>query len=405
MIYNEESFWAGVAIGHQLKGWAVVDENSSFNGKLSDIIVRSQTTDYIEVPGEGFSGINSVTVVGDANLVPENIKNGITILGVEGNYIPKSIKLMAGDGTITKNGEYTFYPYSGYDGLSRQKITVNVPVVEEVLDAKLQTKSITPKKNNQTIKPDDGYDGFNEVTVFGDNNLVDYNIRGGVTIFGVTGTYNKAELQSKTVVPGRTGQRITSDKDYHGLSEVYIAGDGNLISSNIREGVTIFGVKGSYSSGQVYQEKTVVPNSSKLTVTADDGYNALSKVIVSGDVNLVPENIASGKTIFGVTGTYTSPMRHIVVRSQPDEQTILPTSGYSGFSSITVESSSSTGDYADGFSAGVSSKEKEIAILQSQIESLIIERDEAYQAGYNAGYEVGVDSVAASYKDLDEVKY
>lgn len=52
------------------------------------------------------------------------------------------------------------------------------------------------------------------------------------------------------------------------------------------------------------QSKTVVPSSITRSITADEGYDGLSKVEIVGDSNLVPGNIMSGVNIFGVVGTF-----------------------------------------------------------------------------------------------------
>ena len=52
------------------------------------------------------------------------------------------------------------------------------------------------------------------------------------------------------------------------------------------------------------QTKTVTPDASGFTVTPDANYNGLSSVVVNGDADLVPSNIKNGVNIFGVTGTF-----------------------------------------------------------------------------------------------------
>lgn len=54
------------------------------------------------------------------------------------------------------------------------------------------------------------------------------------------------------------------------------------------------------------QDKTVVPSAVTQTITADSGYDGMSSVMVYGDSNLLAENIAAGKTIFGIVGTASS---------------------------------------------------------------------------------------------------
>ena len=53
---------------------------------------------------------------------------------------------------------------------------------------RLQSKTVTPSSQTQIITPDDGYNGLNECTINGDNNLISANIKSGVSIFGVAGT-------------------------------------------------------------------------------------------------------------------------------------------------------------------------------------------------------------------------
>lgn len=65
----------------------------------------------------------------------------------------------------------------------------------------LQTKSVTPTTQQQVIEPDaPTYNGLSQVTVSGvtsaiDSNIQEGNIKNGVTILGVTGTFNPYQMR------------------------------------------------------------------------------------------------------------------------------------------------------------------------------------------------------------------
>lgn len=63
-----------------------------------------------------------------------------------------------------------------------------------------------------------------------------------------TGSTGKTDwiFQSKSVTPTANGVYVSYDGSYNGLSSVTVNGDSDLISSNIKSGVTIFGVRGTY---------------------------------------------------------------------------------------------------------------------------------------------------------------
>ena len=61
---------------------------------LSDITVTPTGEEFTETAGDGF-GYSSVTVAGDANLLPENIKEGVTVYGVTGELGDQTLRVSA----------------------------------------------------------------------------------------------------------------------------------------------------------------------------------------------------------------------------------------------------------------------------------------------------------------------
>lgn len=202
----------------------------------------------------------------------------------------------------------------------------------------LDTLSVTPSTQAQSITPPAGTDGYNVVNVSAvdasiDSDIVASNIKSGVNILGVVGTYDGGtpSLQTKSVNPTTSQQVVEPDTGYDGLSAVTVGAvtssiDSNIQAGNIKSGVQILGVNGTYTGGgSNYQQKTVTPSASQQVVSADSGYDALSQVTVNGSSNLVAENIKKNVEIFGVTGTLES--GGVILNAHPDNLQYACTDG------------------------------------------------------------------------------
>lgn len=96
--------------------------------------------------------------------------------------------------SVTSNGTYTIQEDDGYGGMSSVNLTVNINNAP-----KLQAKTVFPSATTQIVTADSGYDGLSQVTVNGDSDLTADNIKKGVLIFGITGTY-EGSSSSKTYI-------------------------------------------------------------------------------------------------------------------------------------------------------------------------------------------------------------
>ena len=170
---------------------------------------------------------------------------------------------------------------------------------------------------------------------------------------GVKITGNISSKAAQTYIPTTSNQTIAAGQYLSGAQT--IAGDVNLIASNIKSGVTIFGVTGdsnvmdttepvsttasssnvqygmsAYVNGvRIVGEcvsmdgMTFTPGASDITVQGPKILQGNKTFTISGDANLLPQNIKEGVTIFGTTGTY-----------GPVEEFILDTTSASSASDV-----------------------------------------------------------------------
>ena len=96
-------------------------------------------------------------------------------------------------------------------------------------------------------------------------------------------------------------QPYTIPAGYHdgsGSVGIATAEADKLIASNIKDGVSILGVTGTYAGELIKgQTKTVTPTKDGFTVTQDEGYDYLASVVVNPIPYAVTDNTTGGQTV------------------------------------------------------------------------------------------------------------
>ena len=282
-------------------GVEILGTVGSYSGEAPNLESKSvspSTSQQVIEPSQGYDGLSSVEVGAvtssiDTNITEGNIKKNVAILGVVGTFEGASPTLQSK--TVSPSGTtFTVYPDSQFDALS--SVIVN--------GVTLQDKSVAPSSSQQVISCDSGYVGLNEVTIGAiqlQNKSVtlsssqqvitadsQYDALGQVTVPAVA-------LQSKSVVLSSSSQTITPDNGYTGLSQVDVP-------------------------AVVLEPKSVTPSTSQQVINKSAGYDGIGVITVSAvdasiDSSIKSQNIKDGVTILGVTGSYTgggvSPSQYI----------------------------------------------------------------------------------------------
>lgn len=122
-------------------------------------------------------------------------------------------------------------------------------------------------------------------------------------------------MQSRTVNPSSSTQYITPQSRYDALSQVTVWGDSNLIGSNIKSGVSIFGVSGSLTSADYigYYAAITANGTNTLAIPHPLGYRSLSntyliylRIAKSSGANRFKEYMHRNYSLYEVGDSYKS---------------------------------------------------------------------------------------------------
>lgn len=166
----------------------------------------------------------------------------------------------------------------------------------------LQEKTVSPTTSNQTITPDSGYDGLSKVTVnamatatqatpsisVSSAGLItaSANQSAGYVASGTKSATKQLTVQAaKTVTPSTSSQTAVT-------SGVYTTG-----------AVTVAAIPSTYVKPTTTKAAaTYTPSTSNQTIAAGTYCSGIQTI--KGDANLVAGNIKNGVSIFGVAGSY-----------------------------------------------------------------------------------------------------
>lgn len=119
---------------------------------------------------------------------------------------------------------------------------------------------------------------------------------------GVGGSVVVGTMTNNGAVSGTIGAKdgsYTVPTGYHdGSGTVVLTNVENLTAGNLKSGVSVLGITGTYSGeAAVLQSKTVTPSFSQQVITADTGYDALSQVTVGAIPYSETDNEFGGVTV------------------------------------------------------------------------------------------------------------
>lgn len=207
----------------------------------------------------GYDGLSKVNVgaIPDEYIVPSGTKS-ITSNGEHDvtSFAKASVNVPIPDGYVKPTGTLNITENGTYDVTEKASVAVSVET-----EPTLQSKTVTPTTSAQTVTPDSGYDGLASVKVdamptatqatpsisVSSSGLITASATqtaGYVSAGTKSATKQLATQAAQTITPGTADKTIASGRYLTGAQT--IKGDANLVAGNIKSGVSIFGVSGTF---------------------------------------------------------------------------------------------------------------------------------------------------------------
>ena len=141
-----------------------------------------------------------------------------------------------------------------------------------------------------------------------DSNTTDADATAAEILLNKTAYVNKNKLTGSMPNRGAVAGTITTKAQEYSIQNGYHDGSGKvsidsteqakIIAENIKDGVTILGVEGTYTGeGVTAQTKSVTPYTTAQTILPDSGYDYLAEVDVAAIAYTETDNAAGGKTV------------------------------------------------------------------------------------------------------------
>ena len=179
----------------------------------------------------------------------------------------KTIQSVINDLKTSRNNIATAIGNKGVTVPSGTKLSGLASLVDSIERPELQSKTVTPTTSNQTINPDNGYNGLSQVTV---NAIPNQKTEDDVTASGATVTVPAGYYASKVDKSVQTAERANT------TARVYVDGDGDLAieaSNNQAEGYV--------SAANKTVTRYVYLSANGATVTAECDNVSISKSVTT----------------------------------------------------------------------------------------------------------------------------